>query len=461
MGLRSLTMEGKSLMKRLLLLFILLFFVTACMQEESSEETEERVTPVKVDRVENEDFVIERKIAGRAASPDSSPVMPETPGEVATLNISKGDRVEKGETIAVVRPGGNVGDQVELQEIAVRQAEKQLDNARISKEQAQLGVENAEDQVELAKQASQSEASQSAQAAEAAKQQYEQAQQIADETKKLVDEGTIPEALYNQAQNRADQAHAQYQQLQGQKSQSSSAVSQAEAQVDQAQQQLEQAQVAVEQAELQVEQANVQLNQAEEQAANEAITAPVTGEVASLSAEEGDMVTNQQPFATVVSLNPMTISASVTPEQLDLFEKGQELQVDLPALEKEAASVIDYISSVPDDTGLYPVEATVDNAEEDIKPGMMASFLLPENVVEDALIIPTDGLVEQNDETFVYKVEEEKAVRVDVEVIESQSDFSAVSGGITAEDDIITSGQLTLSDGDKVTIMKEESDEAR
>lgn len=64
MGLRSLTMEGKSLMKRLLLLFILLFFVTACMQEESSEETEERVTPVKVDRVENEDFVIERKIAG-------------------------------------------------------------------------------------------------------------------------------------------------------------------------------------------------------------------------------------------------------------------------------------------------------------------------------------------------------------------------------------------------------------
>ena len=444
-------------MKRLSILVFMLFFVTACMQEEASEEVEERITPVNVESVKKEDFVIERKIVARATSADSSPVISETPGELVTLNVAKGDRIEEGETLAVVSPGGNAENQIELQQIAVRQAEKQLENAQISEDQAAQGVESAKDQVELAKQASQSEESQTAQAAEAAKQQYEQAQQLADETKKLADEGTIPDALFQQAQNRADQAYAQYQQLQGQQPQSSSAVAQAEAQVDQAQQQLEQARVAVDQAELQVEQANVQLNQAQNQAANEAITAPTTGEVSTLEAGEGDLVTNQQPFATIVSLDPMTITASVTSEQLSLFNKGDELEIELPSLEEQVTSTVDYISSVPDDTGLYPVEATVSNSDEKIKPGMMATFLLPENIVEDSLIVPTDSLVEQNDETFVYQVVDEQAVRVDVSILESQTDFTAVSGDLPEGAEVITTGQLTLSDGDKVTIMEEDS----
>ncbi|WP_226581362.1 efflux RND transporter periplasmic adaptor subunit [Halobacillus litoralis] len=448
-------------MKRLSILLMVIIFVTACSQEETQEETEERMTPVKVETVKKDDFVVERKIVGRAASPDSSPVLAKTPGDLVTLNVGKGDRVEKGETLAVVSPSGTAEEQVELQQLAVRQAEKQLENAMISKDQAQLGVENAKDQVEIAKKASQSEASQTAQAVSAAEKQYEQAQNIADETKKLADEGTIPDALYQQAQNRAEQAHAQYQQLKSQQPQSSSAVAQAEAQVDQANQQLEQARVAVEQAELQVEQANVQLSQVQDQASNEAVTAPTSGEISTLNAKEGDFVSNQQPFATVVSLNPMTITASVTAEQLSLFEKGEELQVDLSALEEKVTSTIDYVSSVPDETGLYPVEATVDNGEEKIKPGMMASFLLPENVVEDTLIIPTDSLVEQNDETYVYQVTDSKAVRVDVSVVETQTDFTAISADLSTDAQVITTGQLTLSDGDQVTIMKEDSDEAR
>lgn len=444
-------------MKRLIFMFMVLFFVTACNQEEANEEIEERITPVKVESVKKEDFVVERKLVARATAADTSPVLPETPGELATLNVAKGDRVEEGETVAVVRPGGNVDNQVELQQIALRQAQTQLENAQVSKEQAAQGVENAKEQVDLAKQASQSEANQTAQAAEAAKQQYEQAKQLADETKKLADEGTIPDALYQQAKNRADQAYAQYQQLNGQQPQSSSAVAQAEAQVDQAEQQLEQARVAVEQAELQVEQANVQLNQAQEQAENEAITAPTSGEVSTLNASEGDMVSNQQPLATIVSLDPMTITASVTADQLSLFEKGAELTVDLPSLEEQVSSTISYVSSVPDDTGLYPVEATVSNEDEKIKPGMMATFLLPENVVENTLIVPTDSLVEQNDETFVYQVVDEKAVQVLVSVLESQSDFTAVSGNLPEDATVITTGQLTLSDGDQVTIMEEDS----
>ncbi|WP_079477977.1 efflux RND transporter periplasmic adaptor subunit [Halobacillus salinus] len=442
-------------MKRFVAL-ILLMTVVACSNQEAAEDKEPRVTPVETAEISRGDFIVEREIVGRATTAETSQVISETPGELVSLKFEKGDRVEKGDTIGVVDPGSGE-DQIELQQLAVRQAEKQLENARISKQQAALGVENAEEQVELANKASNAEQSQTSQAVKAAKQQYEQAQELANQTQQLVEEGVVPESLAVQAQNRADQAHAQVQQLQGQQPQSSSAVAQAEAQVDQANQQLEQAQNAVEQAELQVEQANVQLQQAKDQTANQAVTAQASGELSTLNANVSDFVTNQQPFASIVGLNPMTVTASLTPEQLSLFKKGEELEVQVDSIDQKVTSTINYISSVPDDTGLYPVEATVPNDDENIKPGMMATFLLPEIVVESSLIVPTDAVVENGGEAYLYHVVDEKAVRVDVKILEAQTDKMAIEADLPKQAEVITSGQLTLTDGGQVSIMKEDA----
>ncbi|MGP4077133.1 efflux RND transporter periplasmic adaptor subunit [Halobacillus sp. K22] len=442
-------------MKRIAVLMVLLIFLAACSNEDTEEETTERETPVEVEQVQTEDFVINREVIGRTTTSDTTPVISETPGELVTLNVSKGDRIEEGQQIGVVDPGDGES-QVELQQIAVRQAEKQLENAQISKEQAESGLENAQDQLELAEEAEDAQDSQNEQAKEMAQQQYEQAQGLADQTKSLFEEGIIPEVLHQQAQSRADQAQAQLQQLQGGAQQSSSGVAQAEAQVDQARQQLEQARIAVDQAELQVEQANVQLNQTQDQTSNQIITAPATGEIASLEATEGALVTNQQPFATIVGLNPMTVTASITAEQLSLFNNGDEVEVEISTFDEKVTSTVESVSSVPDDTGLYPVEATVDNDEENIKPGMMATFLLPETVVENSLVVPTDAVMEEGNESYIYHVVDGEAVRVNVEVVEAQTDRTAINAELPEDAQVITTGQLTLTDGGKVTIMEED-----
>ncbi|WP_101842408.1 efflux RND transporter periplasmic adaptor subunit [Halobacillus sp. Marseille-P3879] len=444
-------------MKRtiLSLLLITTATLTACNNNDNSEP-EERTTPVETAEVTQEDFTIERKIAGRAAADDGTPVTPSIAGELVTLNVAKGDRIEEGETVGVVSPADQ-GSQVELQEIAVRQAQSQLDDARTQYDQAVEGVETAEEQVELARQASGSETEQTI---EQAREQFESAQQIADETKKLADEGSVPESIYEQAQERADQAEAQFNQASDQDKggMSSSAVAEAEAQVEQAEQAVSQAESAVEQAELGVEQAQIQLEDAREQSENEAVIASESGEVASVEASEGDQVSNQQPFATIISLNPITLTASITDEQLSLFEEGQELDIEIPTLDETVTATIDYVPSVPDDTNLYPVEATVDNPEENIKPGMMASFLLPENVLEETLIVPSNAVVEQSGESYVYVVSEDEneVERVDIEINESQSDRTAISGDVSPGDMVVTNGQLTLDDGAKIEVMKED-----
>ncbi|MCP3032898.1 efflux RND transporter periplasmic adaptor subunit [Halobacillus sp. A1] len=442
--------------KMLSLLLITAATLTACNNDEEDAETqEERTTPVEVAEISEGDFTVDRKIAGRAASDEPTPVLPSAPGELVTLNVAKGDRVVEGETIGVVTPTTE-GSQVELQEIAVRQAESQLDDAQTQYDQALEGVENAEEQVDTAREASSSEIDQTISAAES---QFESAQQLAQETQNLFDDGIIPESLNQQAQGRADQAESQLNQASDQGGMSSSAVAEAEAQLRQAEQGLAQAESAVEQAELGLEQAQIQLEDAEEASENEAVMADEAGEIASVNASEGDNVTNQEPFATIVSLNPMTITASVTDAQLSLFEEGEELEVEIPTIEETVTATIDYVPSVPGDTNLYSVEATVDNEEENIKPGMMASFLLPETIVEDSLIVPSNAVVEQGSETYVYQLageEGEEVERVDIEILEAQTDRTAISGDLESDAEVVTSGQLTLTDGAKVEVMKED-----
>ncbi|WP_173918604.1 efflux RND transporter periplasmic adaptor subunit [Halobacillus sp. Marseille-Q1614] len=447
-------------MKRTILsLFLLaaaLFTLTACNQNEGEETTEERITPVETARVEQGDFIIDRKIAGRAAPGESSPVLPSIPGELVTLNVAKGDRIEKGQTVGVVNPGDQ-GNQVELQEVSVRQAEAQLENAQTQYDQAVEGVNMAEEQLELIRESAGTQSTQTA-----LEEQVNSAQQLADEAKKLADKGSVPQSIYEQAKSRADQAQKQFNQTLDQagataSAQASQAEAQAEAQLKQAKQAVTQAEQAVEQAQLGLEQAQIQLDAARTQTENEAIIAPRTGEVTTLEASEGDDVTNQQPFATITSLNPMTIVASVTSNQLSLFEKGEELEVEIEG--ETFTSTIDYVPSIPDDTNLYPVEATISNDEENIKPGMMASFVLPETAVEGALIVPTDAITEQSGQSFVYRINGDTVKRVDIEVVESQTDRSAIEGDLSVDEEVVTSGQLTLEDGAKIEVMEKEEDE--
>lgn len=441
-------------MKRILitLLLIITATLTACNSQEDTTPADQRRTPVETAQVQQDNFIIDRKIVGRATTDLPTPVLPSTPGELVTLNVAKGDRVEAGETVGVVDPGDQ-GNQVELQQVAVRQAQSQLENARTQYDQAVEGVKTAEEQVNIARQGINAETEQ---AMEAARDQLESAQLIAKQSKELAEEGTIPQSMYEEAQARADQAQKQFNQTSDQGGISSTAVAESEAQVEQAEQAVAETESAVEQAELGLEQAQIQLANAQEQRENEAVIAPKSGEVASVEFSEGDNVSNQQPFATIVRLNPMTITASVTDQQLSLFEKGKELEVEVSTLEETVTATIDYVPSVPNDTNLYPVEATVNNDEEAIKPGMMASFLLPETVVEDTLIVPTDAVVQQGTESYVYQLVEDEVERIDIEVVEAQSDRTAIRGDLTSGAEVVTSGQLTLTDGAKVEVMKED-----
>ncbi|WP_164218421.1 efflux RND transporter periplasmic adaptor subunit [Virgibacillus sp. YIM 98842] len=184
------------------------------------------------------------------------------------------------------------------------------------------------------------------------------------------------------------------------------------------------------------------------------IRADREGGITNLNFSEGDMVTNEEPFAVIADFKTLKITAGVTSKVLALFEKDDTVNITIDGQEIEGN--ITSVGNMPDDTGLYPVEAEVENDDDDFLPGMVAKIAVDETLVSDTIIVPTEAVMEESEETYVYVVVDGEAIRKTVTVQETQSEKTALEGDIEAGDQVVTAGQLTLTDGAQVNVTKGE-----
>lgn len=190
------------------------------------------------------------------------------------------------------------------------------------------------------------------------------------------------------------------------------------------------------------------------------LSASGDGEVTGLSAKEGDMISTEAPVATIADLTELTLEITVTSNNLSLFEADQEVSVQFADEAESVTATVDYVSALPNDSGLHPVTLTVDNADEKWRAGAVAEVIVAENTVEDTLIVPTAALVEEDDATFVYVVHDEMVTKTEITVTDSQTDKTAIDGDLAEGDQVVVSGQLTLADGAKVSIADGEDNES-
>ncbi|QGH36320.1 efflux RND transporter periplasmic adaptor subunit [Gracilibacillus salitolerans] len=187
------------------------------------------------------------------------------------------------------------------------------------------------------------------------------------------------------------------------------------------------------------------------------VEAPATGTISQMEAKEGSMVSNQDPLAMVIDLEQLTVQLQVPDVQLDLFEKGKEVTLLLQSAEEETHEAeIEYVADSANEAGLFPIDLSFDNETTHYKAGVIATVVLEDTVIEDSLLIPTAALVEENDETYVYVVEEDTAKKIEVTVQATQSEVTAIQAELNEGDQIITSGQLTLVDGSKISVVEED-----
>ncbi len=188
-----------------------------------------------------------------------------------------------------------------------------------------------------------------------------------------------------------------------------------------------------------------------------AIHAPFDGIVGLRGISEGDYLSSGQDVVTLINTHPIKLEFRVPEIYLSEVQIGQTVDVRVDAFRGEVFRGKVYaIAPQVDVAGRsFTVRAQIPNHDGRLVPGLFAQIELVLERKENALLIPEAALMPAGDRQYVYRIEQGKAVRSEVNLGMRQGDRVEVLSGVEPGALVITAGQMKIMDGSKVQPMGE------
>ncbi len=181
------------------------------------------------------------------------------------------------------------------------------------------------------------------------------------------------------------------------------------------------------------------------------IIAPFDGVVGLRRVSPGDVVSVGQELENFESYDPMKVDFSIPEVYAPLLKAGQELEISIDAIPGKPFTGSVYALDPQIEAGgrSIALRAKVPNPESTLKPGYFARINLVVDTKEAALLIPEAAIIPKGAETFVYAVEDGKAVTRKVTPGIRRDGRVEIVEGLKAGDVVITAGQMkpTMRDG--------------
>ncbi len=220
----------------------------------------------------------------------------------------------------------------------------------------------------------------------------------------------------------------------------------------------------LEDAEFALRQARLELRRLEDERGLGAVTSPIEGVVVSRAVEPGEAISAGAALFEVADLAALEIELYVPERHLGRLKVGLPVRVDADALGgarltggvERIAPTVDPRSGTVKVTvalGDGTVDATPDTPAGKLRPGMYVRARIVLDTREDAVLVPRQAVVYENDRPFAFRVEDGVARKLTLEVGHSDRDQLEIRSPLAAGDTIITFGQRGLQDGAKVRVV--------
>jgi membrane fusion protein (multidrug efflux system) len=213
----------------------------------------------------------------------------------------------------------------------------------------------------------------------------------------------------------------------------------------------------VEDADIILERAKLELNQAQEALSDRTMRAPFDGVVGMPSVEAGDRITMQSDVMTIDDRSIIWVEFDVAERNLARLKTSMPVTARTPTFSDR--DIKGYINKI--DSRIDPVSRTVrvraafPNTEDELRPGM--SFFVAVNLAGPMLpSVPELALQWQNGESFVWRVTEGKATKVNVISKRRLNNKILIEGDIKPGDIVVVEGVQRLRDGRLVEISASE-----
>lgn len=209
----------------------------------------------------------------------------------------------------------------------------------------------------------------------------------------------------------------------------------------------------VEDAEVILERATLELQQAQESLADRTLRAPFDGIVGIPKVETGDRVTPSTEIVTLDDRTTLLVEFEVAERYLSRLSLGMALDARTPTFpDRRIDGNVDEIDSRVDPVSrTVLIRAVFPNKDDVLRPGMsfFVTLILPGPVMPT---VPELALQWRDGKSFVWKIDEGAAQRVDVIARRRLNDTVLVEGDITPGDLVVVEGVQRLRNGRMVDI---------
>ncbi|HOY31498.1 MAG TPA: efflux RND transporter periplasmic adaptor subunit [Bacteroidales bacterium] len=201
-------------------------------------------------------------------------------------------------------------------------------------------------------------------------------------------------------------------------------------------------------------------------AKNTMLVSPINGIVTGKYFESGELYSGvpntaagKAAIVTLMQINPLKAKINISERYYPLLKQGMKasVAVDIFPDKSVEGQIFRIYPTVSSDTRTFPVELTIPNGDEKLRPGMFARVSLDLGETS-AMVVPSTAVIKQQGTnnhfvfiagagTIAHKKEVEIGARFD-------DKLEIISTSLKEGDQIIIAGQNKLLDGSKITIIK-------
>lgn len=409
-------------------LAVLALFAAAAVNGKGSAPAAEaepatKGVPIGAATVEARALAATIRYSGRIEPGTSAILSPKMTAEVLEVLVSAGDRVEEGQVLARL-------DDSQLRASRQTLASK-METARISRNHLAGEVATYEEESPALK------------AIEKLEADHSYRSQDLEKMAILLEEGIVSQSAYDELAHQVAQLERQIGEA---KASSDNAYDTLKNQADTVSSQLNELAAALGEIDLAI--------------GNAVITAPMDGVVRTVYYSQGDLAAAGKPLAILDETSVMTAQVAVPESDLARIVPGGSVDILVPGREEAlSASVTKILPQLDPRTGTGTVEVDLDGAAAELAAGssIQAAFIVAE--AGEGPVLPESAVVEEAEGTYVYVIEEGKAVKREVATGIQAEGLLQVLSGVAAGESIAVKNLGKLYDGAPVYIYEGVSQE--
>jgi len=208
-----------------------------------------------------------------------------------------------------------------------------------------------------------------------------------------------------------------------------------------------------------VEEAQARLAAVEARLSDRVIRAPFSGVLGLRRVSTGSLVTPGTAVAELDDISVIKVDFTVSEQYLGAIQRGMPIEARSIAFRDRVyrGEVTATSTRIDVATRTLTVRAEIDNADRELRPGMLLTTRLPLDPAE-RLAVPEGALVATADQHFVFVVDADgKARRQEIRIGRRQPGIVEVLEGLSEGDRVVEQGTLRVRQGSEVRVLGEDA----